>query len=75
MKTPSVAAQELVKQAVKINAEVLSLSHARNKLRQKAVKLLLSEGFSYREIGARMGLSGQRVGALIRYWRRCPKKA
>lgn len=67
-KQPTSKARWFVLRAVEANARALETIKRRNEARKKALAALLAEDFSFREIGELLGITGQRVGALIRHW-------
>lgn len=67
-KKPTAKANWFVLRAVETNTKAHEMIKRRNAARRKAVAALLDEHFSFREIGDLLGITGQRVGALVRYW-------
>jgi len=65
---PSKGAKKLVAEAVQATKDARSYIRHRASTRKKAILVLLNEGFSLRDIGEMLGITGQRVGALVRYW-------
>ena len=68
-KEPSDKAKKLVSQALKMKGAAQDAIRVRNSYRREAVEQLLSEGFTYREIGPFLGITGQMVGKLVKYWK------
>ena len=67
-KKPSEKARSLVDAAKDMREMAFSIIRKRNNYRRIAVEQLISEGFTYREIGRLLGVTGQMVGKLVQYW-------
>jgi len=66
---PSTEAKKLIEKSLYFKQKVWGLIKARNEYRQRAIEALISEGFTYREIGPLLGITGQMVGKLVKYWK------